>query len=160
MKYLKLLLPILFSSALTSAQRIVHVFDADTYRLLDHDKLKIIRLANVDAPELNQFYGPLAKACVSKLILGQIVTLEVIKKDLYGRTVANVKMNNISLDSLLVAKGWAWHYPRYSSHRNLSLVQLYAIKDAAGMWICKHNIPPWVWRPLNKNEKRLKEMCR
>lgn len=160
MKYIKLLLPILFCCLVSTAQLVAQVFDADTYKVLYKGKLIIIRLANVDAPELNQYYGKPAKAAVSKLILGKNVELEILRKDRFGRTVANLRIENISLDSLLVAKGWAWHYLPYSSHLHLSELEIKAIKIGAGMWKCKHNIPPWLWRKLNKRQQRLKEMCR
>ena len=160
MKYFKLLLPFLFACSITSAQLVVHVIDGDTYKVLDQGKLKTIRLANVDAPELSQYYGKTVKASVSKLILGKIVTLDERRPDRYGRTIADVTIDGKSLDSLLVANGWAWHYVSCSLNPDLSMYQKQAMNDNAGMWKCKQNIPPWIWRKLNYKQKRLKEMCR
>ena len=160
MKYLKLLFPILFAWFTTSAQLVVQVFDGDTYKVLENGKFTIIRLVNVDAPELSQYYGKTVKACVSKLILARIVKLEIYGKDRYGRTLAIVTIDNMQLDSLLISKGWAWNYLPYSHHLYLSTYEAKARKSNAGLWKCKNNIPPWEWRKLNKKQKRLKEMCR
>ena len=160
MKHIKLLIPILFACLTTSAQLVVQVFDGDTYKVLDKGKFVIIRLANVDAPELSQYYGKTVKVCVSKLILGKTVKLEILRTDRYKRTVANVTIDGVSLDSLLVSNGWAWHYLPYSSHLYLSSYESKAVESGFGMWRCKKNVPPWIWRKLNKRQKRLKEMCR
>lgn len=160
MKHIKLLLPILFACLSCSAQLVVQVYDGDTYKVLDKGKFKIIRLANVDAPELNQYYGKLVKAYVSKLILARIVTLDERRADRYGRIVADVTIDGKSLDSLLVAKGWAWHYVQGSLNPALAMYQKTAINNKVGFWKCAYNVPPWIWRKLNKKQKRLKEKCR
>ncbi|MEO8772665.1 MAG: thermonuclease family protein [Ferruginibacter sp.] len=160
MKYIKLILPILFACLTTSAQLVVQVYDGDTYKVLDKGKLTIIRLANVDAPELSQYYGKVVKASVSKLIFAKKVKLDVRRTDRYGRTIADVIIDGLSLDSLLVANGWAWEYVSQSINHELSVYQKHAIEKSKGMWRCEHNVPPWIWRKLNKKQKRLKEMCR
>ncbi|MBS1744086.1 MAG: thermonuclease family protein [Bacteroidetes bacterium] len=160
MKKLLLLLPILFSCFISSAQLVVQVIDGDTYKVLDKGKLKVIRLANVDAPEMDQYYGKLVKAAVSKLILAKTIGLDERRPDRYGRMIADVTINGKSLDSLMVANGWAWHYVSVSLNPSLTDYQVKAIDAKAGFWKCNHNVPPWVWRKLNKRQKRLKEMCR
>ena len=160
MKNLSLFILLLFSCLFSSAQLVVDVYDGDTYKVLINGKLQVIRLANVDAPELNQYYGKLVKSRVSNLILGRIVDLELIGKDRFRRTVANVTVDGRSLDSILVVSGWAWHYVAYSHHPYLSDVESQARKELLGMWRCAKNVPPWIWRTLNKRQKRLHEMCR
>lgn len=108
------------------------VYDGDTYKVLINGKLQVIRLANVDAPELNQYYGKLVKSRVSNLILGRIVDLEPIGKDRFRRTVANVTVGGKSLDSILVVSGWAWHYVAYSHHPYLSNVESQARRNCWG----------------------------
>ena len=90
MKYIQTLFLILATCLTTSAQLVVQVYDGDTYKILDQRKLTVIRLANVDAPELSQYYGTVVKAGVSKLILGKTVKIDPGMKDRYGRTVAGV----------------------------------------------------------------------
>ncbi len=160
MKYLQLLFLIITTSFTTSAQLVVQVYDGDTYKILHQGKLQIIRLANVDAPELSQYYGRLVKTAVSKLILTKTVRIHVFGKDRFGRTVASITVAGKSLDSILVSNGWAWHWLAYSHNKILSVYERLAIEASIGIWKCKHNVPPWIWRKLNKRQKRLKEMCR
>ena len=160
MKYLQLLFLIIATSFTTSAQLVVQVYDGDTYKILDKGKFQIIRLANVDAPELGQYYGRVVKAAVSKLILARVVEVEAYGKDRFGRTVANITVEGKSLDSFLIAHGWAWHYTQYSHHKYLLIFEGIAREAKLGMWKCQHNIPPWIWRKLNRKQKRSKEMCR
>ena len=65
MKYIQLLSAILLISSIACAQLVVQVFDGDTYKIFHQGKFQIIRLANVDAPELSQYYGRLVKTEVS-----------------------------------------------------------------------------------------------
>ena len=160
MKYLQLLFLIITFSLTTSAQLVVQVVDGDTYKILDKGKFQIIRLANVDAPELSQYYGKVVKNAVSKLILSRIVKIEVYGKDRYGRTIANITVDGKALDSILIAYGWAWHWMLYSYNKKLAIYERIAIEAKQGMWRCKYNVPPWVWRNFNKRQKRLHEMCR
>jgi endonuclease YncB( thermonuclease family) len=161
MKNIQLLLFILLVSLTTSAQLVVHVYDGDTYRIIRDGKLQVIRLANVDAPELKQYYGTTVRHAVSNLVLGKVAEVVPIKKDWYGRTIAKVMVDGKSLDSLLIAKGWAWNYLPYSKYNPaLSIYESQAKTAGLGMWKCMHNVPPWVWRQFNKRQKRLNEMCR
>ena len=97
MKYLQLFFLIIATSFTTSAQLVVQVYDGDTYRIFHQGKFQIIRLANVDAPELSQYYGRLVKTEVSKLILTKVVRIQVYGKDRYGRTVAKIIVAGKSL---------------------------------------------------------------
>ena len=160
MKNLQLLFLIIVTSLATTAQLVVQVYDGDTYKILDKGKFQIIRLANVDAPELGQYYGSIVKAGVSKLILARIVKVEAYGKDRFGRTLANITVDGKSLDSILIAYGWAWHYVQYSHHKYLSVYESIAKEAKFGMWRCNKNVPPWIWRKFNKRQKRLNEMCR
>jgi endonuclease YncB( thermonuclease family) len=161
MKYLQILFLIIISWFGVSAQLVVQVYDGDTYKILNQGKLVVVRLANVDAPELNQFYGTTVKYGVSKLILGKIVMADFAGTDRYGRTIAHILVDGKSLDSLLIANGWAWNYLQYSKSKpELSVYESMAKTSRTGMWKCLYNVPPWIWRHLDKRYKRLYEMCR
>jgi endonuclease YncB( thermonuclease family) len=160
MKNLQLLLFCLTMCLTTTAQLVVHVYDGDTYRILHDGKLQVIRLANVDAPELTQYYGTKVKQTVSKLMLGKTVSLEFAGINSYQRKVARVLIDGKHLDSLLLAQGLAWYYRPYSTNNSLCVYESLARLTGAGMWRCMYNVPPWTWRQLDKKEKRLNEMCR
>jgi endonuclease YncB( thermonuclease family) len=39
-----------------------------------------------------------------------MVSYDSTGKDLYGRVLADIWLNNQRLDSTLISNGWAWHY--------------------------------------------------
>ncbi|WP_100693941.1 thermonuclease family protein [Bartonella sp. 1-1C] len=97
------------------------VIDGDSIKISDN----IIRLAGIDAPELNQFCGIKkeryacglqAKKKLEKLIAHQSVTCYWSKKDNYHRILAicrTKKVNNIN--AAMVRNGWAisfYNYPK------------------------------------------------
>lgn len=147
--------------AQTSA-KIIRVVDGDTYQLLKDGKAVTVRLANVDAPELKQQYGSIAKQNVSDLILGKTVLIDSITKDRYNRIVASVWINGMALDSILVSNGWAWNYEQYNTKKELANYQQTAINEHLGLWKCGANnvCPPSVYRSFNaKNKKRYCNNC-
>lgn len=138
---------------------ITKVIDGDTYQVLQQGKLQTVRLKNVDAPELKQFFGIAAKDSLSQLLLRKVVTIEPEKMDLYGRLLATITIGGRVLDSQMIAKGWAWHYLQYSDNAGLSIYETAAKRQALGLWKCVNPLPPWIWRQLSKRNKRLYEVC-
>ncbi|MBY0426375.1 MAG: thermonuclease family protein, partial [Cytophagales bacterium] len=94
---------------------VVRVKDGDTFVAVWDGVAYDCRLLNVDAPEMGQSFGVASRDSVAKIILGKMVSLDPVKKDLYGRTLVYVRLGNIRLDSLLIRNGWAWQYVGYSS---------------------------------------------
>lgn len=142
-----------------NAQLVVKVIDGDTYKVLLNGKLQNVRLMNVDAPEMDQYFGKAVRDSVSKLILGSVIVLEQHNSDIYGRTIINANYKGMPLDSLLIAKGWAWFYTSYSKNLDLKYYEAAAKLKGLGLWRCDHRVPPWIWRKLNRRNKRLYEMC-
>jgi micrococcal nuclease len=159
MKYIHTILLSIIIATATPAQLVVQVHDADTYTLLVNGKLQIVRLENVDAPELKQHYGTNARDSVRKLIEGKTVAATFGKNDLYGRKLASISINGQSLDSILVCHGYAWHYKQYSHKLELSICEAAAKAKCIGLWLCPEPVPPWVWRKLNAKNKRFYGMC-
>jgi len=131
--------------------RVTRVKDGDTFVALWDGKLHDCRLLNIDAPELKQSFGVASKDSLTKLILGKMVILEGLKKDLYGRVLVNVQIQNMRLDSLMIRNGWAWHYVNYSHDPVLENCMLLARTQGAGFWRCGKSTvcPPWLYRHYN-----------
>jgi micrococcal nuclease len=139
---------------------VTRVIDGDTYQVLHKGKKIICRLANVDAPELDQYYGSAVRDTLVKLLEKRTFEFTFLKSDLYGRLVVEIKYQDKSLDEILVLNGWAWHYQQYSNKKEvLRLAELSAQIHNKGIWSCRQNVPPWIWRKLNKHNKRLNEKC-
>jgi len=137
------------ASAKDSA-RVVRVKDGDTYVFRNGNTDFTVRLKNIDAPELKQPFGYLSFVYTSKLISGKMVSYDSTGKDLYGRVLADVWINNQRLDSTLISNGWAWHYQQYSNDTLLKSLMVSAINANIGLWKCGMNgvCPPSFWEHI------------
>jgi len=133
--------------------KVIGIIDGDTFKLLTQDLIQIkVRLANIDCPENKQPFSSKAKQFVSDAIFGKQVTIHVLKKDRYGRSIANVNYDDsLDLSQELLKQGLAWHYLQYSKDPLLQKLEDQAKKEKLGLWKDKDPIPPWEWR---KNEKK------
>ena len=141
-------LPVVALAADFSAQ-VVGITDGDTLTVLKADRTQVkIRLNGIDAPESGQDYGSRAKQAASELAFGKDVTIRVVDKDRYGRTVADVILpDGRSLNQEMVRQGMAWWYRRYApSDRNLADLETEAKAAKRGLWSQADPIPPWDWR--------------
>ena len=91
-------------------------YDGDTCTTKNGEK---IRLACIDAPEIKGKNAEAIKAKKSKeflnnLVLNKKVFIKRITTDRYGRTVAELLIDDINIQKLLVNKGYAKVYEQYS----------------------------------------------
>lgn len=125
---------------------VVRIVDGDTFDVLSGDIKVRVRLAEVDAPEKSQPYGPESASFSSNLILSKEVMVTVRKKDLYGRSVGSISVNGEDLAESLVKNGLAWHYSKYSKkNAKLEALENAAREQRVGLWI-PSAIAPWDWR--------------
>jgi hypothetical protein len=74
--------------------------DGDTCTTTDGEK---IRLANIDAPELNQPGGKASRDQLRSWVVGRTVEVHKIAKDRYGRTVASMHTMDGDIGAEMVA---------------------------------------------------------
>jgi endonuclease YncB( thermonuclease family) len=127
---------------------VTSVHDGDTITVLGES----IRLASIDAPELDQAYGPSSRTHLAAMVWGQSVTVTYAQKDLYDRVVGTVFKSDCSQVNLnQVASGAAWYYEAYKCEIDLRQRQAYAAAQAAartvkkGLWATPA-VAPWVHR--------------
>ena len=158
-----LLALIALNATANDSARVVRVKDGDTYVFRKGNTDFTVRLKNVDSPELKQPFGYLSFVYTSKLISGKMVSYDSTGKDLYGRLLADVWINNQRLDSTLISNGWAWHYQQYSKDTLLKALMVSAINTNKGLWKCGMNgvCPPSFWRTYNlKNKSKYCKSCK
>ncbi len=91
------------------------VSDGDTITVLHNGKGERIRLHGIDCPEKRQAFGNRAKQLTSNLVFAKTVTVQVLDRDRYGRTVGEVLLpDGRSLNQELVKAGFAWWYRRHA----------------------------------------------
>lgn len=148
-----------FSSSADFTGQVIKVEDGDTLVVTYEYKKIIVKLAGIDAPEINQAYGKEAKFLVEKIALNQLV--EVNTKDkitpLTEKTSGDVCTQNkrrLYIIRELIRSGLAWcntqdrKYPASSLMRSMEAV---ARKNKIGLWSDPDAIPPWEFRVVDAN---------
>jgi len=130
--------------------KVVGVHDGDTITILREKKQYKIRLDGIDAPELSQAYGQVAKRFASEFAFGKIARVEVHGIDRYGRYLGEVFVNGQSLNKAILAAGLAWHYKQYSKDPVLASLEAQARFKRIGLWKDPSPIPPWEYRKRKK----------
>lgn len=126
---------------------VISIHDGDTLTAVISGGRQIkVRLANIDAPELAQAYGPEAGSALRGLVLGRMVELVGDTIDRYGRTVAIVLMDGVDVDAVMVTKGLAWVYTKYNTDASLPALEAEARQARRGLWADDNPMPPWEWR--------------
>jgi micrococcal nuclease len=125
----------------------VSVHDGDTLRALDEGNVEHkVRLVGIDAPELGQAFGRVARDRLRELALRQRVVVELHDRDRYGRDLATVVVEGASINRQMVAEGMAWHFTRYSSDADLAAAEAAARAARIGLWADAAPVAPWQWR--------------
>ena len=135
---------------------VVKVADGDTVTVLDdHYRQHKIRLYGIDTPEKKQAFGRVAGRATASLIAGQVVDVEEIDRDRYGRTVGIIRHNGKVVNRELVKAGYAWVYRQYCKIPDCKAWlrdEAEAREQRIGLWQDKEPVPPWVWRKKRRNQ--------
>ena len=153
--FLVLIMDILAFSKVLNASSSLKIIDGDTI-ILNSEK---IRFYGIDTPEIKQTctdnYGHTyscgirAKLELEKIIGSRKVSCIKKTKDRYKRSISICYVDGKDINSLMVKKGWALAYRKYS--KKYVKDEVIAKSNKAGMWSGDF-IAPWKWRRL-KNKK-------
>lgn len=149
---LLVLIGITLAQAETVTGRVVGISDGDTLILrVEGGERMGIRLAGIDAPELDQPYGARAKQALTTLARDRTARVEVVDRDEYGRLVGTVQVGGRNVNAALVEQGAAWVYRRYNRDPQLLVLEDRARSARRGLWglPIQQRIPPWDWRRQN-----------
>src|SRR5262245_23584136 len=133
--------------------RVTRIMDADTIEVrLESGPIRV-RLHAIDAPELDQPWGPEATQALAKMILGKKVTLEPVDEDRDHRIVATVFLDKTDVNADLVRLGHAWAFRPQMSQEDEQLCGLEGEARTArrGLWSLPldQTEAPWEWRSAN-----------
>ena len=105
---------------------VTHVTDGDTLWVQPArgGAPRKIRLEGVDAPEICQAYGGLARERLAHHVLGQQVRVMARRKDDYNRVLARLSLRGQDIGGWMVTQGLAW------SHRYRRDAGPYAAQEA------------------------------
>ena len=120
----------------------------DTITLLDKEGQHTIHLAEIDAPEKDQFYGYKAKEALSALVYGKQVIVIVHSTDRCGYKVGHVFAGGMSVNQQMVGDGHAWVVRKHLDNPRLLDAEDHARNAGLGLWASPdpYRIAPWQWR--------------
>lgn len=149
----------------TFAAKVVAVVDGDTVVVRDERARRHeIRIAGIDAPEIRQPYGVLARSRLAELVYGKRVTVAWYKRDRYDRVLAHLWVDvaepcdvgtctrRIDVGQSQIAAGLAWHDKAHLDEQGLDERVRYARVEQeargrrAGLWADSTPVPPWRYR--------------
>ena len=141
-------------SAANFQARVTAVHDGDSVRATDrHGQRHKIRLAYIDAPELQQAHGMAARDALRRLIDGQQVEVAVLDTDQYGREVAQIRLHGRDINLAQIEEGHAWHYVSIAKRRQdkadfaaYSHAEAGARSSRFGLWRVQSPQAPWAYR--------------
>ena len=153
--FLVLLINTFSISTVVNAGSSLKIIDGDTI-IINSEK---IRFYGIDTPEIKQTCtnnngqsyscGVKATLELKKIIGSRKVSCIKKTKDRYKRSISICYVDGKDINSLMVKKGWALAYRKYS--KKYVKDEVIAKSNKAGMWSGDF-IAPWKWRRL-KNKK-------
>lgn len=136
---------------------VTKVHDGDSIHITPPGKKRIIiRLAAIDAPEIDQSHGIESRDYLRSRILNKRVSAHCNKVDKYRRQVCVVWHNKKDTNLAMLATGNAWYYERFRKEQSRSNQRAYSKAAAAakkaglGLWKDSKPVAPWDFRNLNK----------
>ena len=131
--------------------KVVAINDGDTFTVVIDNKQIKIRVDAIDAPEKGMPYSKASKKYLSALCFNKLVGIKAVKTDRYGRTVARATLpNGKDLSTEMIRAGYAWHYKKYSTDKQLANLELLARKGKLGLWKDNNPMAPWDVRKLHR----------
>jgi micrococcal nuclease len=135
------------ADSITFEAMVIDVQDGDTLIVARNKTRLTVKLPGIDAPELDQPFGPEAKRYAAKLVKGQVVTIETAQagNPIYG-AVRFSKSKILAHEMVKAGLAWATTMDKTSV---FSEAQEDAKKARIGLWVNSEDeepVPPWDWR--------------
>lgn len=138
--------------------RVIKVSDGDTLQVRDqHGAKQRVRLAFIDAPEMQQASGQDSKRQLSRLVDGQQILVHVVDIDQYKRHVGLVWLAEQDINASQLASGMAWQYASIAKKQQTKQGYEYyrcleqaAKQSKTGLWRNSKAQAPWEYRRQNR----------
>lgn len=134
-----------FASAWACGAQVIKVESGDTLTLLENGKPVTLRLAEIDAPELDQPYGDASRKSLEDLCKGKDASYESMGKSVGGAQLATVICGDVDASRTQLKRGMAWVQPRLDNDPAFILIQDFVWRDKIGLWADADPVPPWEW---------------
>jgi len=138
---------------------ITKVTDGDTVTISTSSRAIKIRLNCIDAPELSQEYGEVARETLNSLLYRQNVTVTLTNKDQYDRFIGTIYKNGNDINLAQVKNGHARVYTAYCRDKKYYIAEKEAKKLLLGLWGADTpQESPWEYRIKQKYNKALPDL--
>ena len=128
---------VVFTGTVTSVE------DGDSIVVKTPTEQMTLQIAGVDAPELSQPGGAEARTFLTTLVSGKTVTVRL--KSVADR-IGSVQFDDADVSEALIRSGMAWHCPRFTDDRGLTIAEADARASKRGLWRDGRPTPPWLHR--------------
>jgi micrococcal nuclease len=136
--------------------KVVAVVDGDTIKVMHEGRAEKVRLEGIDCPEKGQAFGKRASQFTAAMVMGKVVTVETVGRDIYGRTLGVVSLaDGRNLNRELVRTGLAWWYRHFSSDNSLGDLEAEARAAHRGLWRDPHPVAPWEYRRIERRHRKI-----
>jgi micrococcal nuclease len=142
---IKFFISLFFVSTGAYGAQVIEVHSGDTLTVIEKGRPITLRLANVDAPELDQPYGAAARKSLEELCKGKDADYESLDRTAGGPQSASIVCDGIDAGRTQLKRGLAWVRPRKDIDASFTLIQDFVWRDKIGLWADADPVPPWEW---------------
>jgi uncharacterized repeat protein (TIGR01451 family) len=132
--------------------KVIEIVDGDTIRMISLNRVVRIKVLAIDAPEMKQFCGDVAKQHLLDLIGEKMVSVEYFGLSEDGSITGKVFLDEMDIGAQMVRDGAAWFDKSRAGRLSATEQKLYADSEAAarnehrGIWQVIDPTAPWDFR--------------
>ena len=129
--------------------KVIDVNSGDVITIANLNRPVRVRLAGVDAPEMDQTFGDVAKKHLSDLIHDKSVVVEYSGIAADGSVIGRVLLNDADVGAQMIRDGAAWFDPNNLSNLSEKNREIYRQSEQAargerrGLWQADNPTAPW-----------------
>ena len=136
-------------SAASLFGKVIEVNSGDVITVFNLNRPVRVRLLGVDAPEMNQAFGEVARKHLSDLVYDKPVIVEYSGIGADSSLTGRVLLNNADVGAQMIRDGAAWVDVNSSSRLNATDREVYQQSELAarnerrGLWQAENPVAPW-----------------
>src|SRR5215213_8197460 len=128
--------------------KVIDVSSGDVITVFNLNRPVRVKLLGVDAPEMDQAFGDVAKKHLSDLIYDKSVSVEYAGISADGSLAGRVLLNGSDIGAQMIRDGAAWFDPNNLSHLSTTDREVYhdseqaARSERRGLWETENPVAP------------------
>ena len=129
--------------------KVIDVNSGDVITIFNLNRPVRVKLLGVDAPEMNQAFGDVAKSHLAELVHEKSVLVEYFGIAGDGSLTGRVLLENFDIGAQMIRDGAAWFDPNNVTHLSPADREIYQQSEQAarsehrGLWQGENPIAPW-----------------